>query len=45
MTLWLLLTDALVVVAIVACRGTVRTSVVPVRIPPELTQLDQHRSR
>ena len=45
MTLWLFLADALLVVAIVACRSTVRASLVPVRILPQLAQLEQHRSR
>jgi hypothetical protein len=45
MTLWLLLVDALMVVAMVACRGKVRASVVPVRVPSHLAQREQHRSR
>ena len=45
MTLWLLFTDALIVVAMVVCRGKVRTSVVPVRVPLQLAQFEQHRSR
>ncbi len=45
MTLWLLLANALIVVAMVACRGTVRASVVPVRVPSQLAQFEQHRSR
>ena len=44
-TLWLILADALVVVAMVACRGKVRASVVPVRVPSQLAQFEQHRSR
>jgi hypothetical protein len=44
-TLWLFLADALVVVAMVACRGKVRASVVPVRVPSQLAQFEQHRSR
>jgi hypothetical protein len=45
MTLWLLLADALLVVAMVARRSTVRASLVPVRILPQLAQFEQHRSR
>ena len=45
MTLWLLLANALIVIAIVDCRGTVRASVVPVRVPSQLAQFEQHRSR
>jgi hypothetical protein len=45
MTLWLLLADALLVVAMVACRRTVRASLVPMRILPQLAQCKQHRSR
>ena len=44
MTLWLLLADALLVVALVACSGTVRASLVPVRILPQLAQI-HHRRR
>jgi hypothetical protein len=44
MTLWLLLADVLTVVAMLACRGTVRTSLMPVRILPPLAQLQQNRS-
>jgi hypothetical protein len=44
MTLWLLLADVLIVLAIVACRGTVRASLVPVRILPQLAQFQQNRS-
>jgi hypothetical protein len=45
MILWLLLADALVVVAMIACRGKVRASAVPVRAPSQLAQFEQHRSR
>jgi hypothetical protein len=45
MILWLLLADALIVVAMVACRGAVRVSLAPVRILPQLAQLQRHRSR
>ena len=45
MTLWLLLADTLIVVAMVACRGKAQASVVPVRVPSQLAQLEQHRSR
>jgi len=45
MTLWLLLADAFLVMAMVACRGKGRVSVVPVRVPSQLTQFKQHRSR
>ena len=45
MTLWLLFADVLIVVAMVACRGTVRASLVPVRILPQLAQFEQHRLR
>jgi hypothetical protein len=45
MTLWLLLADALLVVALVACSGAVRASLVPVRILPQLAQFEQHRLR
>ena len=45
MILWLLLADALVVVAMIACRGKVRASAVPVRVPSQLAQFEQHRSR
>jgi hypothetical protein len=45
MTLWLLLADALLIAAMVACRGKVRASVVPVRVPSQLAQFEQHRSR
>jgi hypothetical protein len=44
MTLWLLLTDVLLIVVMVACRGTVRMSLVPVRILPPLAQLQRNRS-
>ena len=45
MALWLIPADALLVVAMVACRGKVRASPVPVRILPQLAQFEQHRSR
>jgi hypothetical protein len=45
MTLWLLLADALLVVAMVAYRGKVRPSVVPVRVPSQLAQFEHHRAR
>ena len=45
MILWLLLADALLVVALVACSGPVRASLVPARILPQLVQLQKHRSR
>jgi hypothetical protein len=45
MILWLLLADALIVVAMVACRGKVRASVVPVRVPSQSAQFEQNRSR
>jgi hypothetical protein len=45
MPLWLLLADMLIVLAMVACRDTVRASLVPVRILPQLAQFPQNRSR
>ncbi len=45
MTLWLLLADALLVVAMVAGRGKIEASLVPVRILPQLAQFEQHRPR
>ena len=45
MTLWLFLADVLLVVAMVACRGTARVSLTPARILPQLAQYEQHRSR
>ena len=45
MTLWLLLADALLFVAMVASRGTVGSSLVPVRILPQLAQIHHHRRR
>jgi hypothetical protein len=45
MTLWLLLADALIVVAMVTCRGKVRASVVPVRVPSQPAQFEKYRSR
>ncbi len=44
MTLWLLLADVLIVLAMVACRGMVRASLVPVRILPQLAQFQLNRS-
>jgi hypothetical protein len=45
MTLWLLITDALIVVAMAVCCGKARASVVPVRVPSQMSQLKQHCSR
>ena len=45
MTLWLLLADALLVVAIVVCRTKVRASRVLVRVLPQPAQFERRRSR
>ena len=44
MILWLLLADALVVVAMIACRGKIWASAVPMRVPSQLAQI-HHRRR
>jgi hypothetical protein len=44
-TVWLLVANTLVTVAMVAYRGMVRASLVPVRIPLHLMQSEAHRSR
>ena len=42
---WLLLANALIVLAAIARRGMVRASLVPVRVPSRPAHYEQHRSR
>jgi hypothetical protein len=44
-TIWLLVANTLAVVAMVAYRGMLHASLVPVRVPARLARFEQNRSR